>query len=81
MAYNVYTKPVLLARFPLEMKEKAASFYEHLNDKLSQDYHVLAIIENSSTEMRLEIFNSVGADVLELEKLKLEITESFKTFS
>lgn len=75
-----YTKPVILFRFPLEStKENFESIYESLERRLGQDYHVLAIVENNSEEMRIEVFNARESVSLEIENLKTEIKDSLKT--
>lgn len=73
-----YTKPVLLVRFPFtNPTDRLTEFYEHIERKIGKDYHVLAIIENSSEEMKIEVFNTLDSELADIESLKKEIKESF----
>lgn len=73
-----YTKPIMLARFPSSAsKDHLIEFYEYLEKKLSEDYHVLGIIDNVSTEMSIEVYNALDSELVTIELLKKEIKESF----
>ncbi len=82
MSSDLYTKPVILFRFPLDSNhptDKLDTIYQSLEKKLGGDYHVLAIIENRTDEMKIEIFNSIGADELDIENLKTEFKNMLQT--
>ena len=73
-----YTKPVFLARFPFQKSmDRLAEFYEHLEKKLGKDYHVLAIVDNATDEVKFEVFNALDSELADIESLKKEIKESF----
>jgi predicted DNA-binding protein len=82
MKSPVYTKPVILFRFPVNenlSKEKLESIYENLEKRLGDAYYVLAIIENSVEKMEVEVFNATGAEVVDIEKLKTELKTTLET--
>jgi predicted DNA-binding protein len=82
MKAPVYTKPVILFRFPVNenlSKEKLESIYENLEKRLGSSYYVLAIIENSVEKMEVEVFNTTGAEIVDIEKLKTELKTTLET--
>lgn len=70
-------KPILVVRFPQETEQdKFGQSINHLrNHPLSEEYHVLAMTDNSVDRVSFETHNVMSQDPIKVE----ELIESFKS--
>ena len=72
------SKPIFIMRFPYNIMDKDV-FLEHYEmvGKQLNDYHVLAVMDNSIEAVTFECFNAPHTEI-EFEELKHQVLELLK---
>lgn len=62
-------KPIFIIRAPKSIGVHSERIYEHINQQLADDYHVLVVADSPDEEFRFHCFNSNLTEI-DLETLK-----------